>query len=59
VSGWICDSVDEMVAVVAKIPLLDRNACRREAQRFASSTMCAGYERVYSAMLRRAEKHGS
>jgi glycosyltransferase involved in cell wall biosynthesis len=55
VSGWICDSVDEMVAAVAKIPLLDRNVCRRQAQRFASSTMCAGYERVYSAMLRRAE----
>lgn len=54
VSGWICDSVDEMAAAVPRIAQLDRGMCRREAQRFASSTMCAGYERVYADVLKSA-----
>jgi glycosyltransferase involved in cell wall biosynthesis len=58
VSGFICDSVDEMVAAVPRITQLDRSACRREAQRFAARTMCAGYERVYSGMLKGAASVG-
>jgi glycosyltransferase involved in cell wall biosynthesis len=54
VSGFICDSVDEMVAAVAKVPQLDRGACRLEAQRFGSGSMCTGYEQVYAHLLRPA-----
>jgi hypothetical protein len=59
VSGWICDSVEQMVAAVPRIAQLDRSLCRREAQRFASSTMCAGYERVYADVLKSATSGGN
>jgi len=58
VSGYICDSVDEMVAAIPRVAQLDRSACRREAQRFAASTMCARYERVYADVLKRAKVGG-
>jgi glycosyltransferase involved in cell wall biosynthesis len=58
-SGWICDSVDAMVAAIPRIAQLDRSACRREARRFASSTMCAGYQQIYAAVLKESALGGS
>jgi glycosyltransferase involved in cell wall biosynthesis len=59
VSGFICDSVDEMVAAVARIPQLDRSACRREAQRFGASRMCESYEQIYTHLLSRTDQTSS
>jgi glycosyltransferase involved in cell wall biosynthesis len=55
VSGFICNTVDECIAAVAKIPQLSRSACREYvAHRFGVEQMAAGYEAVYRQIL--AEK---
>lgn len=51
VSGFMCNSVDEMVAAVPRVAGLDRRACRREAQRFAAPVMAARYEQVYRTLV--------
>lgn len=53
VSGYICDTIDQMVTAVANIPRIARSTCRREAQRFSARVMCAGYEQVYEQLARR------
>jgi glycosyltransferase involved in cell wall biosynthesis len=47
VSGFICDTLDQLTAAVAQVAQIDRAACRRAAQRFSASAMAAGYEEVY------------
>lgn len=55
VSGYICNTVDECIAAVAKIPALSRLACRNYvARQFGVEQMAAGYEAVYQKIL--AEK---
>jgi glycosyltransferase involved in cell wall biosynthesis len=55
VSGFICNTVDECIAAVAKIPQISRAACREYvAHRFGVEQMAAGYEAVYEQIL--AEK---
>ena len=51
VSGWICESVDEMVTSVPRVATLDREACRSEAERFSSTKMAEGYETIYASLL--------
>jgi glycosyltransferase involved in cell wall biosynthesis len=52
VSGYICNTVDECIAAVAKIPRLSRSACREYvAHRFGVEQMAAGYEAVYQQIL--------
>lgn len=52
VTGFICDSVDGMVAAVRRVTELDRRACRRHVEaRFSAGVMADGYERVYRALL--------
>lgn len=55
-SGWICDSLDELVAAVPKVAQLSRFDCRREAQRFGSAAMAQGYEAVYTKLARAADR---
>jgi glycosyltransferase involved in cell wall biosynthesis len=52
VSGFICESLDEMVAAVPKVAELERRACHQEAQRFGTAVMADGYEQVYTKLLR-------
>lgn len=52
VSGYICNTVAECIEAVAKVPALDRTACREYvAQRFGVEQMAAGYEAVYQQIL--------
>lgn len=50
VSGFVCETVDEMVAAVLRVAGLDRTECRREAQRLGADRMAAGYEAVYETI---------
>jgi glycosyltransferase involved in cell wall biosynthesis len=52
VSGYICNTVAECIAAVAKVPALSRAACREYVtQRFGVEQMAAGYEAVYQQIL--------
>jgi glycosyltransferase involved in cell wall biosynthesis len=49
VTGFICDTEDELVGAIGHIGELDRSRCRQEAERrFSPSRMAEEYERVYS-----------
>jgi glycosyltransferase involved in cell wall biosynthesis len=51
-TGFLCGSEDEMVAAVARLPELDRAACRASAEhRFGLDRMIADHERVYERVL--------
>lgn len=48
VTGFVCDSVREMIDAVGRIAEIDRRICRRHAEeRFADSVMAQNYETVY------------
>jgi glycosyltransferase involved in cell wall biosynthesis len=50
-TGFLCDHVDEMTALVARLPELDRAAIRAEAERrFSDAAIAADYERLYRAI---------
>ena len=52
-TGFVCRSLDEMVAAVERIPLIDRRSCRRRVEQlFSVSQMADGYEAVYTRLLR-------
>ncbi|WP_026369927.1 glycosyltransferase family 4 protein [Kallotenue papyrolyticum] len=51
VSGFICDSVAEMIAAVPRVAELDRATCRRRAERFSQAAMADGYEAVYQQVI--------
>jgi len=49
VTGFICDSVEEMVLACDRVSSLDRRACRQHVeQNFSADRMAEGYERVYT-----------
>jgi glycosyltransferase involved in cell wall biosynthesis len=55
VTGYICNSEDELVAAVSRIKAIDRVGCRAEAElRFSPGTMAEQYERVYCRLLARS-----
>jgi glycosyltransferase involved in cell wall biosynthesis len=57
-TGFVCRSLDEMVAAVARVPLIDRRACRRRVEQlFSVSRMADGYEDVYARLLSRRVPH--
>ena len=47
VTGYICDTVDDMIDAVNRVNRLDPDACRQHARNFDSTTMCNRYEHVY------------
>ena len=48
VTGFVRDSVEELVEAAWRIPELDRVACRRRVEaRFSAAAMADGYETVY------------
>jgi glycosyltransferase involved in cell wall biosynthesis len=48
-TGFVCDSLDEMVAAVERVASIDRLACRRRVERlFSVSQMVDGYEEIYT-----------
>jgi glycosyltransferase involved in cell wall biosynthesis len=58
VTGFICDTEDELVMAAGKLGGLDRWTCRREAeQRFTPAAMARAYERVYERVIGAAGRH--
>jgi glycosyltransferase involved in cell wall biosynthesis len=52
VSAMIGNSVDELAALAPQIRLIDRRACRREAERrFSSRVMASSYEQIYQRAI--------
>jgi len=50
-TGFLCDDVDGMCALVARLPEIDRAVVRREAERRFSDTAIAGeYHRLYERL---------
>ncbi|WP_353720242.1 glycosyltransferase family 4 protein [Dyadobacter sp. 676] len=57
VNGFIVDSVEEAVAALDRIDLIDRREVRRcFEERFTAGVMTANYERIYARLL--AKQHG-
>jgi glycosyltransferase involved in cell wall biosynthesis len=53
VTGFICDTEDEMVDAVRRIDEIDRSRCRAEVERrFTPAIMADAYERVYERLIR-------
>jgi glycosyltransferase involved in cell wall biosynthesis len=50
-SGFVCDSLDEMVAAVDHVDRISPEACRREARRFTASAMTDMYLDVYDELV--------
>ena len=56
-TGFLCDTADEMAALVARLPEIDRASVRAEAERrFSDEAITREYERLYQrlAQQRRA-----
>ena len=50
-TGFLCDTVDEMAALVSRLPEIDRAAVRAEAERrFSDSAIAGEYERLYQQL---------
>jgi len=52
VTGYVCDSIAEMIVAVDAIPRIDRRACRAHVEgRFSPAAMVDGYEFVYRQVV--------
>lgn len=52
VTGFVCESLPDMIAAVPRIASLDRHACRARAEEcFSPAAMADAYERVYRAAV--------
>jgi glycosyltransferase involved in cell wall biosynthesis len=50
-TGFLCGNVDEMTALVARLPELDRAVVRAEAERrFSDAAIAADYLRLYEQL---------
>lgn len=52
VTGFICDSLEEMVLAIRRLDEIDRMTCRRHVeQRFSAQRMARDYEAIYLRLL--------
>jgi glycosyltransferase involved in cell wall biosynthesis len=51
VTGFVCDSVDELVDAVGRLDEIDPEDCRRHARTFTTDVMCARYEAIYEQLV--------
>jgi glycosyltransferase involved in cell wall biosynthesis len=52
VTGFVCETIAEMVAAIPRVSELDRRACRARVERlFSPAAMADGYERTYATLL--------
>jgi glycosyltransferase involved in cell wall biosynthesis len=57
VTGFVCDTEDELVTAVSRLGDLNRWTCRREAERrFSPAAMARAYERVYERVIGAASR---
>jgi len=55
-TGFVVDSIDEMVEAIKDVPKIEPNACREHVRaRFSRAIMADRYVRVYEALLGRAQ----
>jgi glycosyltransferase involved in cell wall biosynthesis len=60
ISGFTVDTLDEMIAAVGRIPLLDPVACRRHVQNnFSTFTMAEKYSELYQRIVDRRRHHSA
>jgi glycosyltransferase involved in cell wall biosynthesis len=51
-TGLLCDTIDEMVGSVERLPFIDRAACRADAERrFSNDAVVSAYEQLYEEMI--------
>lgn len=56
VNGFVCESVEEMVSAVGRIPEIDRRTCRQIAEeKFSHRVIVQAYERLYGAVCLRTK----
>jgi glycosyltransferase involved in cell wall biosynthesis len=53
VTGFICDTVDELVEAVGRLDEIDPDECRRHAARFSPAAMGQRYEELYGQLIDR------
>jgi glycosyltransferase involved in cell wall biosynthesis len=53
VTGFICDTVDELVEAVGRLDEIDPEECRRHAARFSPAAMCQRYVELYEELIGR------
>ena len=52
VNGFVCDSVDEMVSAIGRIPTIDRRICRLSMEtQFSNYSVVTAYEQLYRDAL--------
>lgn len=52
ITGFVCDTVEQMVRAVNSVGDIDRSTCRRiMEERFSDQSVVDGYERIYRVML--------
>jgi glycosyltransferase involved in cell wall biosynthesis len=52
VTGYLCDTAEEMAALVGRLPAISRAMCRREgARRFSDEAIVDAYERLYQELI--------
>jgi glycosyltransferase involved in cell wall biosynthesis len=55
-TGFVVDTVDELVEAVKDVPKIDPHACREHVRaRFSPRIMAERYVRLYEALLGRAQ----
>ena len=56
VNGFVCGSMEEMVAAVGRLPEIDRRDCRRIAEeKFSDRVIVEAYERLYRDVVKGRE----
>ena len=52
VTGFVCQTLSDMIEAVDRVSTIDRAACRQRAEQlFSPAAMADGYERVYTAVV--------
>jgi glycosyltransferase involved in cell wall biosynthesis len=52
VTGFICETDDEMVEAIGRVGEIDRKRCRQHVeQHFSAETMTSGYEMIYERLM--------
>jgi len=56
INGFVCESVEDMAAAVAKLPLIDRRACRLLMEEcFSDTYLVNAFERIYWKVAKLAQ----
>jgi glycosyltransferase involved in cell wall biosynthesis len=59
-TGFVCDSIEDMVGAVPNLRSLDRRACRADMERrFSDTAMITAYEDLYHEVIQSWMKHGT